>query len=65
MKFSSMRVSRVEGFINAMTLRSLSGCAIIIGDYACAMKLWRLIASRATRSLFSIDVRSLMRAPLI
>jgi hypothetical protein len=64
MKFPSMRRSRVEDFIHAMTLRSLSRCAIIIVDCACAMKLTRLIASRATTSLFSIDVRSLMRAAL-
>jgi hypothetical protein len=58
MKFSFMRRSLIEDFIHAMTLRSLSRCAIIIVDCACAMKLARLIASRVTTSLFSIDVRS-------
>jgi hypothetical protein len=64
MKFPLMRWSRVEDFIHAMAFRSLSRCAIVIFDCACAMKLARLIASRATTSLFAIDVRSLMRAPL-
>lgn len=65
MKFSSMRVSRVEDFINATTLHSLSRSAIIIVDSACAMKLLRLIASHAMTILFLIDVRSVMRVPLI
>jgi hypothetical protein len=64
MKFLFMRRSCVEDFIHAIPLRSLSRCAIIIVDCACAMKLKRLIASRATMSLFLIDVRSSIRATL-
>jgi len=64
MKFSSMRVARVEDLINATTLHSQSRSAIIIVDAACAMKLLHLIASHATTSLFLIDVRSVMRLPL-